>query len=356
MVVALMVAGFYVSAILADLPDVDELEKLAGPGGRLFQPTLYFDRSGQYLIPGGTGKANLPVYYGFMDSPGTDGAGLLPDLVASLSASPDSEPGGSPTATPAERLVSDLLLGGETPSYVHTLRVKLLAAQAVGRFGQTRILDWYINTAEFGHAALGAGQAAEIYFHKNPDQLNGGEALILATILLEPAVNPIDTPEAFEVVLQLAGSRLIGKGVNETIMQQASDAVEDLKAGPPPEQKTDNPAFYTAAREQLSRDTRTKHPDRGGLSVFTTLDIELQSRLECALFEMLGPAQARPDCGRALSGVNTPLPPIAETEDLHVNFILLDPANGQVLAMLGDYSIETGEQDYLQPHPGGLST
>jgi membrane peptidoglycan carboxypeptidase len=347
-----MVAGFYATAILADLPDVDELEKLAGPGGRLFQSTLYFDRSGQHLIPGNIGNDNLPEYFSFMDTPGTDGAGLLPSLVASLSASTDPGPGGSPAATLADRLVSDLLLGGETHSYVHTLRVQLLAVQAVTLFGQTRILDWYLNTAEFGHAILGAGQAAEIYFHKNPDQLNGGEALILATILLEPAVNPTDTPEAFEVALQLAGSRLIGKGVNETIMQQASDALEDLKAGPP-EQKTNNPAFYAAAREQLSRDTGIKLPDRGGLSVFTTLDIELQSRLECALFEMLGSAQVRPDCGRVLSGVNTPLPPIAETEDLRVNFVLLDPANGQVLAMLGDYSIETGEQDYLQPHPGG---
>jgi membrane peptidoglycan carboxypeptidase len=351
-VVAFMTAGFYASAILADLPDVAELEKLAGPGGRLFQPTLFFDRSGQNLIPGNTGNVNLPVYYDFMDTSGTDGAGQLPGLVAFLSASPDSELDGRITETPAERLVSDLLLGGETPSYVHTLRVKLLAAQAIGRFGQTRILDWYLNTAEFGHAILGAGQAAEIYFHKTPDQLNGGEALILATILLEPAVNPIDTPEVFEEALQLTGSRLIGKGGDETIMQQARDALEDLKVSPP-EQTTDNPAFFNIVREQFSRDARIKQPDLGGLSVFTTLDIELQSRLECALFELLGSTQTGLDCGRALSGVHTPLSPIAATEGLRVNFVVLDPANGQVLAMLGDYSNESGEQAYLQPHPGG---
>jgi hypothetical protein len=51
---------------------------------------------------------------------------------------------------------------------------------------KSRILELYLNLAEFGPGIFGVGRAAEYYFNKTPAELDAGEATWLASILPSP--------------------------------------------------------------------------------------------------------------------------------------------------------------------------
>jgi len=52
--------------------------------------------------------------------------------------------------------------------------------------GKTKILESYLNIAEWGEGVFGIRQAAETYFHKNPRDLTAKEGAFLAMLLPSP--------------------------------------------------------------------------------------------------------------------------------------------------------------------------
>jgi len=66
-----------------------------------------------------------------------------------------------------------------------------------------RILEVYLNTAEFGRGVFGASAASERYFAKPPSQLNLEEAALLAAALPSPKRSSITQPS--EYLLRRAG-------------------------------------------------------------------------------------------------------------------------------------------------------
>jgi len=60
-----------------------------------------------------------------------------------------------------------------------------------------RILEIYVNIAEFGEGIFGARAAAEAFFHKSPTQLSQGEAALLAAVLPNPKVLRVDRPSDY---------------------------------------------------------------------------------------------------------------------------------------------------------------
>lgn len=60
-----------------------------------------------------------------------------------------------------------------------------------------RILEVYVNIAEFGQGVYGAQAAAETFFHKSPARLSSGEAALLAAVLPNPKQLRVDRPSAY---------------------------------------------------------------------------------------------------------------------------------------------------------------
>jgi monofunctional biosynthetic peptidoglycan transglycosylase len=60
-----------------------------------------------------------------------------------------------------------------------------------------RILEVYLNTAEFGDGIYGAQAAALAFFHKDAAQLDAREAALLATVLPNPKKLHADRPSAY---------------------------------------------------------------------------------------------------------------------------------------------------------------
>lgn len=60
-----------------------------------------------------------------------------------------------------------------------------------------RILETYLNIAQFGRGIYGVGAAAETFFHKPASALTAGEAALLAAVLPNPVVLRADRPSAY---------------------------------------------------------------------------------------------------------------------------------------------------------------
>lgn len=60
-----------------------------------------------------------------------------------------------------------------------------------------RILETYLNVAQFGDGVFGAEAASERYFHKSARDLTAGEAALLAAVLPSPRKFRVDQPSRF---------------------------------------------------------------------------------------------------------------------------------------------------------------
>jgi monofunctional biosynthetic peptidoglycan transglycosylase len=60
-----------------------------------------------------------------------------------------------------------------------------------------RILEVYLNIAEFGHGIYGAAAASEQFFHTAPDRLDARQSALLAAVLPNPARLHVEKPSAY---------------------------------------------------------------------------------------------------------------------------------------------------------------
>ena len=60
-----------------------------------------------------------------------------------------------------------------------------------------RILEMYMNVAEFGPGIYGVSAASERYFHTTPARLSASQAALLAAVLPNPARLHVDRPSAY---------------------------------------------------------------------------------------------------------------------------------------------------------------
>ncbi len=60
-----------------------------------------------------------------------------------------------------------------------------------------RILEVYLNIAEFGHGIYGAAAASEQFFHTTPERLDARQSALLAAVLPNPARFRVDRPSPY---------------------------------------------------------------------------------------------------------------------------------------------------------------
>ncbi|MEJ2011555.1 MAG: transglycosylase domain-containing protein [Anaerolineales bacterium] len=219
------------SDLAASLPPVDDLARIFGaPGREAFRPARFYDRTGEallfefsnpaaetrrwiYLEP--DGPIDLPAHAvqallialdaDFWSHPGyhrSDAVGSIADYLFA----PRSQDG-SPTLT--QRLAVAQLAPLEMNDGVAAARVQaiLLAAEITRRYPREQILEWYLNSADFGHQAFGIDSAALVYFGKHASDLSLAESAMLASIPLDPSRNPLDQPAEALAAQRSAGRR-----------------------------------------------------------------------------------------------------------------------------------------------------
>lgn len=355
------------SAITYDLPSTKLLPELLNPqNGSLLQPSHIYDRSGE----------NILLTFAPQDEPRSyislDQALPLhipPSLIKATTALMDqqfwthpgyqieslSNPDSHPTI--AQKLVSELLLWNEPPSLRRAIREQILAGQITSRYGRDTILEWYLNSADYGNYAIGAESAARLYFGKPISQITLAEAVLLAAVNQQPAINPFDAPQAVRQRQQEVLQFMLAKGLITTSETKTALMTEIIFQTPPPE-PTFAPAFRAMVLSQLNNQFNLSRIEKGGMQVFTTLDFSIQVQTECALQTQLirlNNSQLKPTqlCAGA---EDLPTLPPGENPPQYVSATVLDPRTGQILALVGEYSLENDTGIITPHHPGTLLT
>lgn len=371
--VGLGVAAVQYSRLTADLPALDSLPAFFDPAeGSFFQPTRIYDRTGSQLLLS-LENPGIPRRYLKVDAAAADhfSPELLRAAVAVLDPAFWNHPGiiSSRLFDPqpvsiAERLAFDQLLSQEPAGTRRALRMRLLALQMVSQYGRTQVLEWYLNSASFGHLAYGAEAAARLYFDKSAAELNLAEAALLMPVANAPALNPFDSPSAARERQRDALDAMLEQGtLSEAEYTRAVDAPLRLQSSRPPAAARAE-AFTDLTLRQLTQIFGRQRLERGGLTIITSLDYALQQELECLARTQLRRLQGRdgeeslPD-GSACQAVRL-LPTLPPGQPLGSGLsaagALLDPTSGQVLAMLGDTRLDDSAAPLAAHAPGSLLT
>ena len=374
LVVVLFAAGSIYASLTYDLPSLNQLPVLLDrEKGLLLQPTLFYDRTGQHLL---YKLENPGISRNFLtidpDVPDHFSPQFIQITIALIEPSFWSSSGvdwtkltSNQPSTLAERVVDALLLNTEAPSLRRALRLHLLAAQLVANYGRSQVLEWYLNSANYGHLAYGADSAARLYFGKPASQLNLAESILLVVTSQAPALNPLDAPTAAREREQAALQKLLAQGsIGQNEYQQAQSVKIHLSQ-PPEASSPQAAAFIHLALNQVSGQIGQSRLEQGGLRIITTLDYDLQDQLICTantqLLRLTGNTSGNSQTAGQSCTTARLLPTLPPSTNplltsLQVSGLVLDPQTGQVLALIGD-SGKTGEQPSLTGHqPGSLLT
>ncbi len=208
------------------------------------------------------------------------------------------------------------------------LREALLAYSLTRTLSKDEILTLYLNETYFGNMAYGVEAAARAYFAKPVAQLSLAESALLAGLpqapsLYDPLIHPDAARQRQRIVLDL----MVRNG--DITAKQA-----DLAHGEPLHFAAspfgiEAPHFCMAVRHELSAILDEEALRRGGLRIYTTLDLDMQHAAERHVSHHLG-ALNRPTEGRPGHNVR------------NAAVVVMDPHTGAVRILVGS-------PDYFDP-------
>lgn len=363
-----------------DLPAIEVLPGLLSPpDGLLLHPTRIYDREGKIVLLELQNPAAAAKKYLRLPDTGAAGPDTFAEaLIQTTLAAEDPQfwthpgislaglfPGGKPSI--AQQLASETLLVDEPPSLRRDLRERILAVQITRRYGRAQVLEWYLNSADYGRLAHGADAAARVYLGKSASELDLAEAALIAGAAVDPLQNPLDTPQAAlaaqkRILLGILEHRLEGWEQAAQASQQKLNLITPERIGQGLNLTDLDPkadlTFLSLALDQVQTQIPRSKIFRGGLKIITTLDAALQADLICAaraqqtrLSGEVAPELPEENCppARLLPDLK-PGPSIATTT---VEAAILDPQTGQILALLlGEAKTPPSEGAGLMPVVG----
>ena len=217
-------------------------------------------------------------------------------------------------STITQQLVKNALLSSEK-TYIRKVRELILSLGVEAKYSKDEILEMYLNEVSYGGTVYGIQEAAVHYFGKDVSNLSLSESALLAGLPQSPTryspfgSNPEQTFSRQREVLHLMR-------INKFISIESEEkAATQRITFAPNKQDIKAPHFVMYVREKLIADYGEEMVLKGGLTVKTTLDLNIQKLAEKVASEE-----------------------ISKLKNLNVNnagVIVLDPKSGEVLAMVG---------------------
>lgn len=241
-------------------------------------------------------------------------------------------------STITQQLVRQTVLQKEANDITIERKVReaYLAIELEKMYSKETVLMMYLNTINYGDGAYGIQSAALHYFSKNASDLTVVEAALLAGIPQQPTYNnPVYYPEN---ALNRRNAVLERMLVNEYITQEEyavaiETPIELLINETPDDGIYQVPYFTSYVRNILEQQYSTDTVFRGGLTVQTTIDLNLQ-------------ATAEEVCTEREASV---------ASDVEVGLTSVDPRNGHILAMRGGkdyYADQWSSSTDMRRQPG----
>lgn len=244
----------------------------------------------------------------FYNNPGFDLRGMMRAVFQTASGT--QRQGGS---TITQQLVKLVLLNNDI-TLDRKIRELMLSYQVSNMYSKDQVLEWYLNEIYYGNMSYGIGAASESYFGKKVRDLNLAEAAMLAGIPQWPALyNPLINPKAAKSRQEEVLDLMVRHGYISA--EEAETAKNTPLKYTTPRTGIEAPHFVMYVRELLESQYGRDQVSRGGLRVYTTLDLDLQHTAEKIVRE-------RVDSYAKLNASNAAL-------------VAMRPQTGEVLAMVG---------------------
>ncbi len=193
--------------------------------------------------------------------------------------------GRSPTgaSTITQQLARKLFLKPDK-TLERKIKEAILAIQIEKRYTKREIFTLYCNQMNLGHGAYGVEAASKLYFNKPAKSLTLEEAALLAGILQlperqSPFVNMRWATQRRNYTLQ----RMADEGYITQAQADAAKATRIAVAAPPGPASGIAPYFVEEVRKYLEKEYGARQLYESGLSVSTTLDVDLQKTANAAL-------------------------------------------------------------------------
>jgi 1A family penicillin-binding protein len=227
----------------------------------------------------------------------------------------------------------DIALAGRERTYWRKIEEARLANQLERRYSKDKILEMYLNEIYFGQGCYGVKTASQTFFGKQPSELALEEAAMLAAVIRIPNYySPYLNIEAARERRNVVLDKMEELGYISSVQCDEAKGKEVAVQLIPEEAPSPTaPYFVEYVKQYLYNvfaddpDMRAKFGDlspddiifRGGLRVYTTIDLTLQRYAEEAIADTLD-----------------------QTGDPSAAMCAVDPRSGEIKAMVGgkDYS------------------
>lgn len=183
------------------------------------------------------------------------------------------------------------------------IKEMILAVEVERMYTKEQILGMYLNESPYGGRRNGVESAAQTYFGKSSSNLSLSECALLAAIPNNPSVyNPYNT-EGREALLARQHKVLENMVDMKYITKAEADAAKAepiLDSIKPLADQLDGikaPHFVLMVRNQLEKELGKTVVGEGGLTVTTTLDLDVQTQLEQNMSDMFSGKLTNAMCG-----------------------------------------------------------
>jgi len=203
------------------------------------------------------------------------------------------------------------------------IKEMILSIEVERMYNKEQILNLYLNESPYGGRRNGVESAAQTYFGKSSKDLTLPEAALLAAIPNQPGLYDPYNIEGHEALIARQHKVLDGMVEQGSITtKEAAEAkkypiLDNVKPEADQYKDIKAPHFVQMVRNDLEQELGKATVGRGGLTVKTTLDIRVQTKLEEAMTTMFN--SSTPAINGFSNGAGT----------------VEDNATGQIIAMLG---------------------
>jgi penicillin-binding protein 1A len=234
-------------------------------------------------------------------------------------------------STITQQLAKGLFLSSER-TLTRKVKEIRLAQEIEARYSKDKIFEMYLNTVYFGGGAYGIEAAARTYFSKSVGQLSLSEAAVLAGLIKAPSFySPLSDVKRARARRDIVLKRMQTEGhITAPQVKTATEAPVILN--PLFKARGVAPYFVDYIRRELEPQFGRVLLVRGGLRVYTTLDLEKQR----VAAEVLRNGVKNIEKTLAGRRKGTQLDPAG----LEGALVALEPASGEIRAMVGglDYA------------------
>lgn len=314
-----------------------------GPIPRVFQTTFLYDRNGKLLaeLIGEGRREWVPLDQisphlinatiatedaTFFTNPGVDPVRIAGAALQNV------EQGEivSGASTITMQLARNLFLGSDE-RYDQTFDRKIaeagLATELTQTYTKEELLELYLNLLNYGRLAYGPQAAARTYFGKSAADLTLAEATLIAGIPQSPArFNLFEDLETAKERQRTVLSLMVRHGFLTLDQANAAFFTEVDLGGSPEIHSPRAPHFVDYVVSELDDSLGEGFVRRGGLHIFTTLDLSLQEMAQRVVTEQIAALRPRFDMNNGA-------------------LIAMKPGTAEILAMVGSVDFRNEDID-----------